>query len=399
MAAEERYMRASYQPNSAVAPRGSMPRRRKKKRKPSTLLFSLGLLVLLGAGLLIYQAAFQKRASTVEMTATPISTNSTYLNTGDGLLYQTDGQIHFYHLSDEKKNYTYGMGASDIRMSGSESMTVVFNSASLQVVGKEKPVTLPGRILDVSCGKGYLAILQRGDDGSEAVRLQTPDGQECKVYAFVDQFVVDFGFYSVSGERLWIETLSVNAGTPATMIYTYDLGKLTKTGTEIQSGTQEQTGMVTIQNQLVDDLYITQNSIFVAATNQIFRFTHDGNKEAYRMTVYGYEVVDFSSASDSPTFLLTPRGGDFHSVKILTLEEGGAAAEVETYLQLPTEGVDAFIMGSSLVVASREKLLTYSLKGKLSAEAMFEQPIDAAVKLTNSILMVSSNGTYYLVKV
>ena len=396
MATEQRYTRATYQPNtvsrSTVAPTssytgGSSSRRRRRKRRPRTLLFSLLILVVLGGGILIYQAIFTKQAATAEMSATPISTDAMYLNTGDGLLYVTDGQIHFFHLTDEKQNYNYNMDATDIRMSGSESMTVVYNTASLQVVGKEKPVAFEGELLDVACGKGFLAALYRSADGVEKVKIITPDGAERKTYAFDEQYIVNYGFYTVSNEMLWIETMSVNTGTPATMIYTYDLAKET------------QTGMMTIQNQLVDDLYITKNSVFVAATNQIFRFTHDGNKEAYRTTVYGYEVVDFSSASDNPTFLLTPRGGDFHSVKILTLAEDSAANAVETYLQLPTEGVDAFIMGNMLVVASREKLLTYSLKGKLSSEATFEQPIDAAVKLTNSILMVSSNGTYYLVKV
>ena len=72
---------------------------------------------LLGIALVIFQFIFNKQEATVSMEMTPISTASTYINTGDGLLYQTDGQIHFYHLTDSKKNYTYGMGASDIRMS------------------------------------------------------------------------------------------------------------------------------------------------------------------------------------------------------------------------------------------------------------------------------------------
>lgn len=153
---------------------------------------------------------------------------------------------------------------------------------------------------------------------------------------------------------LWVETLNVNSATPTITITTYNLAK------------NSTSGMMHIQNQLVDELYMTKSSVFVSCTNQIIRYTHEGNKEVYRYTVYGYETVDFSSSGDSPTFLLTPRGGDFHSVKILTLAEDADAGAVETYLQLPTEGVAAFIMGSKLVVASREKLFTYSLKGKLS---------------------------------
>ena len=183
---------------------------------------------------------------------------------------------------------------------------------------------------------------------------------------------------------LWIETLNVNTGTPTTTISTYDFVQ------------QEITGLIHVQNQLVDQIYITPDSMFVVATNQIIRYTHEGNKEIYRTTIYGYKAVDFSNASGTPTFLLTTRGGDFHTVKIMTLQEGSEASPVETTLQLPTEGVAAFIMGSRLEVVSRVNLYTFTLKGKLSATAAFEQAVDEAVKLTDTKLLLSSNGMYYI---
>ena len=106
--------------------------------------------------------------------------------------------------------------------------------------------------------------------------------------------------------------------------------------------------------------------------------------------------MDFSNASGTPTFLLATRGGDFHTVKILTLKEDSAPAPVETTLQLPTEGVSAFIMTNRLVVVSREQLFNYTLKGVLSATATFEQPVEEAVKLNDAKLLLASNGMYYL---
>ena len=362
----------------------SGPSRKKKKKKNRTLFFSLVTLGVLGIALVIFQFVFNKQAETASMDITPISTSSTYINTGDGILYQTDGQIHFYHLTDSKKNYTYGMGASNIRMSGSESMTVVFNEAQLQVVGEKTPLTFTGSAEEVECGKDYLAVLQKTEDGAESLLVITRSGEQVEDLPFADQCIVDFGFYTSTNEMLWIETLNVSAGTPMTTISTYDLNK------------HEVTGLIHVQNQLVNDIYITPNSMFVVCTNQIIRYIHEGNKEIYRTMIYGYEVLDFSYASGTPTFLLTTRGGDFHTVRILTLAEDAAPAPVETSLQLPTEGVSAFIMGSKIAVASREQLFTYSLKGKLSSMATFEQPIDAATKLNDSKLLLSSNGMYYL---
>lgn len=357
--------------------------RRRKKKKNNTLLFSILTLAALGAALIIYQIIFNKQEATVTMDLTPIAATDTYINTGDGLLYQTDGQIHFYHLTDSKKNYTYGMGASNIRMSGSESMTVVFNEAQLQVVGDKTPLTFTGYIQEVECGVNHLAVLRQAEDGSESVLIITKDGEQIADLPFEDQYILDFGFYTYENEMLWIEALNVNTGTPITTISTYDFVK------------NEITGVMRVQSQLIDQVYITGDSFFVVGTNQIIRYTHAGNKEIYRSMIYGYEAVDFSDASDNPTFLLTTRGGDFHTVKILTLEEGSSANAVETTLQLPTEGVAAFIMNGRLIVVSREQVYTYTLKGKLSSTASFEQAVDEAVKLTDKKLLLSSNGMYY----
>ena len=341
------------------------------------------MLAAMGAALIIYQIIFNKQEATVTMDLTPIATTDTYINTGDGLLYQTDGQIHFYHLNDSKKNYTYGTGASNIRMSGSKSMTVVFNEAQLQVVGDKTPLTFTGYIQEVECGVNHLAVLRRAEDGTESVLIITKDGEQIADLPFADQYILDFGFYTYENEKLWVEVLNVNTGTPITTISTYDF---------VQN---EIIGMMRVQSQLVNQVYITGNSFFVVGTNQIIRYVHAGNKEIYRSMIYGYEAVDFSNASDDPTFLLTTRGGDFHTVKILSLEEGTDANAVETTLQLPTEGVAAFIMNGRLIVVSREQVYTYSLKGKLLATANFEQPVDEAFKLTEKKLLVSSSGMYY----
>lgn len=380
MATQQGGMRPYAPANTTSAP----TRRKKKKKRNSTLIFSVVTLGILGIGLVIFQFIFNKQEATVSMDITPISTTSTYISTGDGLLYQTDGQIHFYHLTDSKKNYTYGMGASNIRMSGSESMTVVFNESQLQVVGEKTPLTFTGVVEEVECGTKHLAVLRKAEDGTESVIVVTKSGEQIADLPFADQCIVDFGFYTTTNEMLWIETLNVSTGMPMTTISTYDLNK------------QEVTGLIHVQNQLVNDIYITPSSMFVVCTNQIIRYIHEGNKEIYRTMIYGYEVLDFSYASGTPTFLLTTRGGDFHTVRILTLAEEDAPSPVETTLQLPAEGVSAFIMGSRLSVASREQLFTYTIKGKLSATATFQQPIDTAIKLTDAKLLLSSNGMYYL---
>ena len=64
-------------------------------------------------------------------------------------------------------------------------------------------------------------------------------------------------------------------------------------------------------------------------------------------------------------------------------------------MQLQSEGVASFLMNGSLIVVSRDRMFTYTLKGKLSDTALFELPVDSAHKLSETMLLLESNGLYY----
>ena len=374
-------MESRYRPNQAE--RRQTPPRRRRSRGFRTLLFTGILVGVFTVALVVYLMFFRDRERTISMTQTPISSGMTHLNTGRGLLYQTDGAIHYYDWIDEKRNYTYGTAADDIRMTGNTTMSAVYNRNSLQVVGKTSPMTFTGTIETVECGIKHLAVLRKDSDGQESVLIMTEDGEQIDQILPGNTFIVDFGFYNVNGERFWIELLSITASEPTVTIRTYELAK------------KSQTGAIQVQSQLVEDVYITDSSIFVAGTNQIIRYTHGGNQETSRFTIYGYTVLDFSA---SPTFLLTPRGGDMHSVKLLRITEADNTV-TETYLQLPSEGVAGFLMNNSLIVVSREKMFTYKLDGSLSETAALEFPIENAYKLSDTMLLLESGGQFYTASV
>ncbi len=370
--------------------RGRSGRGRKKKSRASrTLLFT----VILGGGftvvLLVYLMFFRDRERTVPMTETPITPAMTHLNTGRGLLYQTEGQIHYYDWIDQKKNYTYGMGSSDIRMSGSQILSAVYTNDSLQIVGQDRPISFTGTIETVECGTTHYAVLRKNSEGSESILIMTEDGDQLdQILPGEAAYIVNFGFYQIgSSERFWVQMLATSASEPVTTIRTYDLNL------------KSQTGAIQIQSQLVADMYITQNSFFIGGTNQILRYTHDGNKESYRVMVYGYRILDFSTSSSSPMFLLTPRGGDMHSVKLLTVSDSDDSLTKETYLQLPSEGVAGFLMNGSLVVVSEDKMFTYTTSGRLSETAALQYPIKNAYKLSDTVLLLESEGKYYTCRV
>ena len=379
--------RAVRQPDRQAPQRGGTGRGR-RRRRASRLLLLIGLLLAAAAAAVAaYVLLFAERERTVSMTATPLTAGVTRLNTGSGLLYQTEGHIHYYDWNDQGRNYTEGTATEDIRMSGSTFLSVVYTPTMLQIVGQEQPVAFTGEVLSVECGREHIAVLRRDSEGGESILVLSATGEQVDQLLPDDQYIVDFGFYTTTGEMLWMQTISSASGTPTTRITTYDLQR--RTGV----------GVMQVQDQLIDGLYFTENSVFAAGTSQIIRYTHDGNKEIYREMVYGYRVLDFSAASGTPTFLLAPRDGDMYAVKLLTLSEGDTPEAVETHLQLPSEGVAGYIMNGALVVVAREKLYTYSLRGSLSSTATLELPVDEAEKLSDTMLLLLSGGAYYTAKV
>lgn len=377
---ESYYSRQQYTPIQQ-----KRPSKKKKRRSNRTLLFTLVLAGGFTIVLVVYLLFFRDRERTIKMNDTPVASTVTYMNTGRGLLYQTDGAIHYFDWKNEKNNYTYGTASSDIRMSGGSVMAAVYNESSLQIVGKGT-MNFTGTIETVECGYHHVAVLRKDSSGAESLLVMSEDGEQVDQILPGESYIVDFGFYNVNGEKLWVEILSSAAQIPTTTIRIYDLEK------------KSQTGAIQIQSQLVSDLYITNQSLFIGGTNQIIRYSHDGNKESYRVTIYGYKILDFSHAS-SPIFLLTPRGGDMHSVKLMTLSDSDSSETKETNLQLPSEGVAGFLMNDSLIVVSKEKMFKYTLAGKLSETSVLEYPIENAVKLSENLLLLESGGKFYTASV
>ena len=271
--------RAVRQPDRQAPQRGGTGRGR-RRRRASRLLLLIGLLLAAAAAAVAaYVLLFAERERTVSMTATPLTAGVTRLNTGSGLLYQTEGHIHYYDWNDQGRNYTEGTATEDIRMSGSTFLSVVYTPTMLQIVGQEQPVAFTGEVLSVECGREHIAVLRRDSEGGESILVLSATGEQVDQLLPDDQYIVDFGFYTTTGEMLWMQTISSASGTPTTRITTYDLQR--RTGV----------GVMQVQDQLIDGLYFTENSVFAAGTSQIIRYTHDGNKEIYREMVYGYRVL------------------------------------------------------------------------------------------------------------
>jgi hypothetical protein len=307
--------------------------------------------------------------------------------TGAGFLYVQNGTLYYDDLYNEKNDYYAPVTGEGVMLCGSPTLHALYNAAALKIVGASYPVEFTGQLLYVDCGSEYVAALRSDASGVETVQVFDKTGAQKDQIESGGQFIEDFGFYSAGSEYLYVLTLSLDSGTPLSTIAVYDM---THAATS---------GVMQVQNQLIEDIYFTANGIYAVGTNQIIRYSLTGNRESYRETVYGWDVMDFENAS-SPMFLLRPRSSEKPgTVKLMTLKDADVAGTTQRLLQLPAGTIDAFVMGGKLVAVTENGYIVYGSDGKVVSERSVAISVEKAEKLDSTTLLLHTGDQLYTVKI
>ncbi len=363
-------------------------RRLRAKNKQKTIsrlaVVALGALALVGTAVgLVF--AFSGGASSRAMEALPFSSDSTRLYTGGGFLYLADNKLNYMDLSDERKNLSLATSTADFRLAASKSVFALYNTSAVQIVGVNFPIEFSGTVQSVQCGASHVAVYRLDASGNGAIQVFTASGDQADSIDLSAATLVNYGFCSGSNDTLWTLTLDTQSATPVQTLTTYDLSK---------SAT---TGIVTISSELAEVISFTDKSVFAVCTGNLLRFNRTGNAQAYRVIVYGYKYLDASFSGSRPLFLFVPRGSAaLNSVMLLSVDEGDVASERRVFLQLPQNALTAVVAGGKLYVYCTDAVYVYSEKGTLVSKEAFETPIDGAVKLDDSRMILSRGGVLYL---
>ncbi len=366
-------------------------RRRKAKNKRRTvlrLLFLSGisLLILAGivAGVLLLGDSMSSQAALTQLPFTP---QDKAHFTGQGFLYIKDGTLYYKDLSNEKNDYNAAVTATDVKLAGSGAIHALYNSAALKIVNASYPVEFTGTLLYVTCGSTTVAALKTDNSGAETIQVFDKTGAQKDQLTFPGQFIVDYGFYTAGNEYLYVVTMSLDSGTPLSTITIYDM---TRAATS---------GVMQVQNQLIEHIYFTSSGIYAVGTNQLIRYSLEGNRESYREMIYGWEVMDFE-ASGNPLFLLRPRNSDKPgTVKLMTVKDADVAGTTQRLLQLPAGTVDAFLMGGRIVAVTTDGYTTYGTDGKLLTTRHVGAEVVSAKKIDSGTLLINTASACYTVKV
>lgn len=359
----------------------------RNRRRTITRLLLLLLLALIVIGGIVAAVLLLTKKGTQQapLTALPFSSTAEYAFTGNGFLYTTADGIAFHDITDSGNDYTASVPTGQVKVMGSQTAHVMYNAAALKIVGAPDSNSYAEQLVNVACGSGHVAALWRDAAGKESIQVLNLAGEQKDLLVFDKQFVVNFGFNTTKNEYLWVLTLDIQSDTPICTVHIYNM-TLGSTS-----------GILQIQNQMVERVYFTNSSIFVVGTNQIIRYTLENNRDTYRETVYGWRVLDCSNGS---SFLLAPRSsGTLGLLKVLTLAEADVSSAKQTLIQAPAGAIGAFLMQDRLAIVTEKMVYTYDLNGKRLSETAWDITVSDAKKLDGSTLLITqANGSLYLYK-
>lgn len=359
-----------------------MVKRKLVVKNKRTTIIRLGFIVAIAAAItaLAIGAVYFLRHRNIfnNLHELPFTASANYAYTGSGFLYTSGNELKYEDLSDKDKNFTAEISSPQLSLSGSPAISAVYSSSALQILGAQFPVEFSGTVLDVKCGLAKVAVLKLENNGACSLYIYDTKSSPVDQMTFDKQTLVDYGFYTAANtDALWTLTLDTSGSLPTSTLTLYDLGKIATTG------------VIPIRNQLVEDVAVTPNSIFVIGTNHLIRYT-GSSTEAYRLLIYGWELMDYSTSGAKPMFLLKPRNADaLGTVKLVTVDEADTANEKILSIQLPEQTLDVFVSGGKLYAATSNTIYIYGSDGTVAETIELEQSIDGIKKLSHKHFLVT----------
>ena len=349
----------------------------KNKKKTVGRLLILILPVLLLVGIIVGAVKlFNSCSLAASKRSLPFAASVENAYTGDGFIYMDGSELKYMSLKDEGKNYSISVSTPTAKLMGTGSIKVVYNTRALQIIGTQYDIDGSGQIEKLCCGGGFVAVCRKDDSGKRTLRAYDTTGSQCCQLDFTDTVLTDFGFESGSSSVLWTSELITTGNSITTTITIYDLGR------------SSTTGVISVQGQLVKDVYITGDSIFAVCTENIIRFDRRSNSEAYRLLSYGYDCVSCSFKDGRALFVLREEDGGKNSVRLLSVSEKSVANEKSSLIILPEGTLNYFAMDGRFIVAASEGLLIYNVNGERTKDVAFDHAVTSAEKLDERNILI-----------
>ena len=365
---------------------------RKKKRKlvsKNKALTIRRLALLAGIFLLLVGAVvgavmlLKPKAELGAMTLLPFTADDQWVFTGGGFYYITGSKLCYYDLGDPEKASEMQLASPDVSLVSSGSITAVYSGPSVQLVGASQPIDAGGQVLSVVCGARHVAVMRQDSGDDATVLVYDSTGTLVDTIGQSGSLLVDLGFGTVDGsDMLWTLALSTTGSAPVSTITTYTYG---------EGSSAAMSGVITLQSELVEDVYFSQSSIFVVTTSHLLKYDKAITAETYNLLTYGYRPVDFTAGSSRSLFLFTERSGSDSAaapVQLISLGENDAGDMTSRTVALPDDVHSRFVIGGTRFMAISPRMVyTYNTRGERQSATELETPCDEAIKLSDTQIL------------
>jgi len=313
----------------------------------------------------------------------------------------TSSQTMLYSLSGStvtamdfsgKEQWNVKFSSSDLTLTNSNELICVYNGTTANVLSADKEHMFSVeakdyKIVRAVCGHKSIAILTQSTTGSGDnkvtqydVRIFDSEGKELYRANVADGEIVNFDFYG-DDDNLWMLTLVTSGVQPISRLTTIDPAQ------------QALTGIVDLTDQLITDVFFTDENIYLSGTTNVAYYDLF-NEKLGDILIYGLKCIDHTQSADSFVLLYAPRQSDtdfYTSLRILSKDD------LDTTMQLPENIFSAALSADKVYCFTKNTVYTYKFDGEYQSTMDLEIPITGVKKLSDSYaLLTSADGLYLM---
>ena len=352
----------------------------KKRFAPTVraLIIIISGAALLAAVLLVILLGQKMISKPVELMFSP---ESEYAFTKTGFLFKSGGNVKYTDLSDNTK-YTGQLPRADMKLAGyGRDSHAVYIDNTLCIIGLEEAIFTEGQIEDVFCGDGYIACLIN-DGGERYISVYNLNGENVEEVR-PDDMIIMYGFTHSGKEQLYVVTLNTDSDALVSTVTTYD------------PSAQALTGIITVQDQLVEDIVFTKRSVFISGTSNLIRYDAKDNKESYRLIKRGYRMAGFYESGDKVIFMMQSNDGGQNSVRLYSASQSTVPQEKIVPFQLPENTLGVFVRGTYIYAVTQNVVYMYNQNGVQKAHDSLDVTIDSVYPTGNDTFTAASGSRLY----
>lgn len=193
-----------------------------------------------------------------------------------------------------------------------------------------------------------------------------------------NRYVLDYGF-DYSSDLLYLLELDISGVAPISRISTY------------RPETESMTSVKELKDQLVDQLYIIDGTVYALGTNQLIIYTSLGENEK-EIVVYGWIQEEFYML-DAPKFVFIPSNTDENGIDIVRIIEPSGN---ETTINLPPDVFKMLYIQEKIYCFTKTNIFVYTGDGKFLRSFDIPFSITDVTKAFGNFVYITVNQTVHL---